>query len=157
MRSERDLSEKAVPMTPEPLAPGISVTTQVTPAAIVAAKAAGFRAIINNRPDREEPEQPSSAELEAAAKAAGLEYHHIPVVPGQFGDAQIDAFCDAIGGCAKPALAFCKSGMRATSLWALSQAGRLTTDEILRQASACGYDLTPLVSRIEARARATQA
>ena len=143
-------------MTPKPLAPDISVTTQVTPAAIAAAKAAGFRAIINNRPDREEPGQPSSAELEAAAKAAGLEYHHIPVVSGQFSDAQIGAFCDAMGGCGKPALAFCKSGMRATSLWALSQAGKLTTDEILRQAGACGYDLTPLAPRIEARAEAAQ-
>lgn len=143
-------------MNPKPLAPDISVTTQVTPAAIAAAKAAGFRAIINNRPDREEPGQPSSAELEAAAKAAGLEYHHIPVVPGQFSDAQIAAFRDAMGSCGKPALAFCKSGMRATSLWALSQAGKLTIDEILRQASACGYDLAPLVPRIEARAGAAQ-
>ncbi len=143
-------------MTPKPLAPDISVTTQVTPAAIAAAKAAGFRAIINNRPDREEPGQPSSAELEAAAKSAGLEYHYIPAVPGQFSDAQIDAFGDAMSGCGKPALAFCKSGMRATSLWALSQGGKLTTDEILRQASACGYDLTPLVPRIEARARAAR-
>ena len=73
-----------------------------------------------------------------------------------FSDAQIGAFCDAMGGCGKPALAFCKSGMRATSLWALSQAGKLTTDEILRQAGACGYDLTPLAPRIEARAEAAQ-
>lgn len=143
-------------MNPKPLAPDISVTTQVTPAAIAAAKAAGFRAIINNRPDGEEPGQPSSAELEAAARAAGLEYRHIPVVPGAFSDAQIGAFCDAMGGCDKPALAFCKSGMRATSLWALSQAGKLATDEILRKADACGYDLTPLVPRIEARARGAQ-
>lgn len=140
-------------MTHKPLAPGISVTTQVTPDAIAAAKAAGFRTIINNRPDREEPGQPTSAALAEAAKAAGLEYHHFPVVPGQFGDAQIDAFRDAMGGCGKPALAFCKSGMRATSLWALSQAGKLTTSEILRQAAACGYDLTPLTPRIEARAK----
>ena len=121
---------------------------------VAAAKTEGFRTIVNNRPDREEPGQPSSAELEAAAKAAGMAYHHIPVQPGQFSDAQVDAFCDAFGGCDRPALAFCKSGMRATSLWALSQAGTLTTDEILRQAASCGYDLTPLVPRIEARAKA---
>lgn len=143
-------------MVHKSLAPGISVTTQVTPDAIAAAKAAGFRTIINNRPDREEPGQPSSAELEAKAKAAGLEYHHIPVVPGQYGDLEIDAFRDAMGGCDKPALAFCKSGMRATSLWALSQAGKLTPAEILRQAGACGYDLTPLLPRIEARAEGAQ-
>lgn len=143
-------------MTHKPLAPGIGVTTQLTPEGIAGAKAAGFRTIVNNRPDREEPGQPSSAELEAAARAAGLDYHHIPVVPGQFADAQIDAFCEALAGCAKPTLAFCKSGTRATSLWALSQAGKLATDEILRKAAACGYDLTPLIPRIEARAKAAQ-
>jgi uncharacterized protein (TIGR01244 family) len=143
-------------MTNKPLAPGISVTTQVTPDAIAAAKAAGFRTIINNRPDQEEPGQPSSAELEAKARVMGIEYHHIPVVPGQYSDTQIDAFRDAMGGCDKPALAFCKSGMRATSLWALAQAGKLTPAEILRQAAACGYDLAPLLPRIEARAKTAQ-
>ncbi|MCW3837427.1 TIGR01244 family sulfur transferase [Sphingomonas canadensis] len=143
-------------MNHKPLAPGIGVSTQLPPAGIAAARAAGYGAIINNRPDGEEPGQPDSAELEAEARAAGLDYHHIPVVPGQFGDAQVDAFCAAMGGCEKPVLAFCKSGMRATSLWALSQAGKLTTDEILHQAAACGYDLTPLVPRIEARARAAR-
>lgn len=135
------------------LSPDLSVTEQVTPEQIRAAKATGFRAIINSRPDREEAGQPLSAELEAAAKAAGLDYYYIPVIPSQFGDAQIEAFCDAAGSCRKPALAFCKSGMRAISLWALSQAGRLTTDEILRQAGACGYDLTSLRPQLDARAR----
>lgn len=134
------------------LVPGIGVTTQITPEAIAAAAAAGFRTIINNRPDREEPGQPSSAALEAAARAAGIAYHPIPVTPGQYGDAQIRAFRAALEACDMPVLAFCKSGMRAASLWALSQAGRLGTAEILRAASICGYDLTPLAPRIEARA-----
>lgn len=140
-------------MTIKTLAPGIGVSGQVDPASIAAAKAAGFRTIINNRPDREEPGQPSSAELEAQARAAGLDYRYIPVTPGRYGEADIDRFCDAMGGCEGPALAFCKSGMRATSLWALSQAGKLPTDAILRQASACGYDLLPLIPQIEARAK----
>ena len=71
-------------------------------------------------------------------------------------DADIDAFCFAMASCDKPVLAFCKSGMRAASLWALSQAGKRTTEEILREAMACGYDLTPLVPRIEARAKAVR-
>lgn len=137
---------------PKPLAPGISVTTQLAPAEIAQFGVAGFRTIVNNRPDNEEPGQPTSAKLEAAARAAGLGYHHLPVAPGRFSDAEVDAFCDAIGGCDKPVLAFCKSGMRATSLWALSQAGKLTADEILRQAGNCGYDLSSLAPHIEARA-----
>ena len=140
-------------MTPKPLTPDISIGTQITPPAMAAARAAGFRAVIYNRPDGEEPGQPTSAELAVAARTAGLDYHYIPVVPGQYGDAQIDAFHEAMERCGKPAIAFCKSGMRATSLWALSQAGKLTTDEILRQARTCGYDLTALVPHIEARAK----
>lgn len=140
-------------MTHKPLAPDISVTTQVTPDALPASRQAGFGSIINCRPDDEEPGQPHSAELEAGARAQGIEYHHIPVVPGHFRDADIDAFCFAMESCDKPVLAFCKSGMRAASLWALSQAGRLTTAEILRQTAGCGYDLTALVPRIEARAK----
>jgi sulfide:quinone oxidoreductase len=141
-------------MAREQLAPGISITTQIAPDEIAAIKAAGFRTIINNRPDQEESGQPSSADLETKAKAAGIDYRHIPVTPGRFGDDQIDAFSAAVNGCDKPVLAFCKSGMRATSLWALSQVGVLTTAEILRQAAACGYDLSPLIPHIEARAKA---
>ena len=136
------------------LTPDISVTGQITPDTIAAAHAAGFRTVINNRPDGEESGQPSSAVLAAAAKTAGVEYHHIPVVPGQFSDGQIDAFAAVMRDCDKPVLAFCKSGMRAASLWALSQAGRLTAAEVVRQAGTCGYDLKPLAPRIEARASA---
>jgi len=144
-------------MAYKPLNPEISVTSQVAPADLAGVKAAGFGTIINNRPDGEEPGQPSSDELQAAAEKGGLAYRHIPVVPGKFSDAQVDAFRDAVADCAKPALAFCKSGLRATSLWALSQAGKVDTAEILRSASACGYDLMPLAPRIEARAKALHA
>ncbi len=144
-------------MAHKPLDADISVTTQLLPDAVSGSRAAGFGSIINCRPDDEESGQPRSADLEALARAQGIEYHHIPVVPGQFREADIDAFCFAMGSCDKPVLAFCKSGMRAASLWALSQAGKRTTDEILRQAASCGYDLTPLARRIEARAKIVHA
>lgn len=153
MNPVRNSPDRENLMHPRPISPAISVATQLTPAAIAAAKAAGFRTVINNRPDHEEAGQPTSAELEAKSKAEGLEYHHIPVVPGRFTDAQADAFGKLLDSSEKPVLAFCKSGMRATTLWALSQAGKLTADEILRQAAACGYDLRPLRGQIEARAR----
>lgn len=140
-------------MKKKPLAPGISVSPQLSQSEIAAARNAGVRTIINNRPDHEEPGQPTSAELEREAQAAGLEYRHIPVVPGQLTDHEVNAFADAMNSCEKPVLAFCKSGMRATSLWALSQAGKLSTDEIIRQAATCGYDLAPLKMRIDERAR----
>ncbi len=139
-------------MSHNELASGIHVSSQLTPDAIAAAKAAGIRTIINNRPDGEEAGQPASAALEAAARAHGLAYRHIPVTPGNISDAQVDAFRDALEACPKPALAFCKSGMRAASLWGLSQAGTRTTGDIVRRAAACGYDLASLAARLETRA-----
>jgi sulfide:quinone oxidoreductase len=137
------------------LAEGINVSTQLYPGEITAAKNAGVRTIINNRPDLEEQGQPMSADLQREAHAAGLEYHHIPVVPGALTDSDIERFRDVLGQCGMPILAFCKSGMRAASLWSLAQAGKLPTEEIVRQAASCGYDLAPLVPRIEDRAKKT--
>lgn len=138
------------------LASDIRISGQLTPDVIAAAKAAGIRTIINNRPDGEEPGQPASAELEAAARTQGLAYRHIPATPGNFSDAQADAFREALDDCPKPALAFCKSGMRAASLWALSQAGMRSTDEIVGRAASCGYDLAPLTAQLKTRATAAK-
>jgi uncharacterized protein (TIGR01244 family) len=55
---------------------------QISIADVAEAARQGFRTVINNRPDDEEPGQPSSAEIEAAARAAGLAYFHIPVRGG---------------------------------------------------------------------------
>src|SRR3954471_24893609 len=95
------------------------VAGQIGPGDTVEAAARGIRVIINNRPDGEEPGQPAGAEIEAAAKAAGLGYRHIPVAGG-FSAAQVTAMADALAG--GPALAFCRSGTRSTFLWALARA-----------------------------------
>ena len=74
----------------------LSVRPQVTAGDIRMAKANGFAAIINNRPDDEEPGQPSAADNRAVAAAEVLGYTHIPVVPGQISETQIRAFQDAL-------------------------------------------------------------
>ena len=51
----------------------LSCREQIAPADIAALAAAGFRSIICNRPDGEGADQPVFAEIEAAARAAGLE------------------------------------------------------------------------------------
>jgi uncharacterized protein (TIGR01244 family) len=80
-------------------------------------------AIVNNRPDDEEPGQPSAAEMASAAEAAGLSYRHIPVAGG-FSPEQVDAMAAALAEAGGPVLAFCKSGTRSTFLWALAEAQR---------------------------------
>jgi uncharacterized protein (TIGR01244 family) len=100
------------------------------------------RLIVNNRPDREEPGQPHSAEIEAAARAAGLGYRHIPVAKG-FSAWQVEAMADALEH--GPVLAFCRSGMRSTHLWALARASRgIPAPTLIGLAADAGYDLSDL-------------
>ena len=125
----------------------VSVCSFVTPEELPAL-AGEFGTIINNRPDAEEAGQASSAELEAAARKADLDYVHIPVVPGQINDEQVARFAKVLAEKPGSKLAFCKSGTRAASLWALSQAGSRDADDILAAARAAGYDLSALKPRL---------
>ncbi len=106
-----------------PVAPDVCVAAQLTPAAMAEAAAAGFRSIVNNRPDHEHgPGQPTSAEIEAAARAAGLEYRHLPVDGAWQSPEQIAAFGRLLAELPRPVLAFCRSGARSTRLYAAAQA-----------------------------------
>ena len=80
----------------------------------------------------------------------GLAYHHLPAVSGQISDAQVEAFRTALGGAEKPALAFCRTGTRSTTLWALAASDRLSPQEILQTTSGAGYDLETLRPQLEA-------
>lgn len=136
---------------PKTLTDEIAVCAFVPPEKL-AELAPKFRTIVNNRPDHEEPRQPSSAELEAEARRLGLDYVHIPVVPGQVDDLQVAAFGEAVSNRKGTVLAFCKTGRRAAILWALSQAGRRNADEILDTAAAAGHDLSALRPKLEEKA-----
>jgi uncharacterized protein (TIGR01244 family) len=84
------------------LAEKLSVSSQLTPPDLTAAAHQGIRSIINNRPDAEASDQPTSAEIEAAAAALGLGYRHIPVVPGQIDDKDIANFSVALAALEAP-------------------------------------------------------
>lgn len=117
---------------------------QLTVGDVDEAAAQGIRMIVNNRPDGEEPGQPSSVEIEAAARAAGLDYRHIPVA-GTFPPEQVEAMAQALGE--GPVLAFCRSGTRSTFLWALARSARGTpADESVAAAAAAGFDLRPILA-----------
>ena len=114
--------------------------------------AASFRTIINNRPDAEEPGQPTSSQLEAEARRLGLDYIHLPVMPGKITDDQVRKFSEAIARRQRPILAFCKTGTRSATLWALSQSGKRTPDDILKTAAGAGYDLSSLAAKLGEKA-----
>ena len=124
----------------------ILVAGQIDPADVAALSGRGVTLIVNNRPDDEEPSQPPAAEIEAAAKAAGIGYRHIPVAGG-FSQEQVSAMSEALASTSGTVLAFCRSGTRSTFLWALarSQAGH-PADELMLKAATAGYDLRPIAA-----------
>ena len=116
---------------------------QVSPDALTALAEAGVGRLINNRPDHEEPGQPTAAEMEAAARAAGLDYRWIPI-SGLPSPAQAAAVAEALAD-GTPTLLFCRSGMRSSAAWAMAEcAGGADPDAVRAAASVAGYDLSRL-------------
>jgi uncharacterized protein (TIGR01244 family) len=121
-----------------------SVSPQISLADLAGAAAAGFTLIINNRPDGEAPGQPTSAEMDAAARAAGLDYLYAPVI-GRPGPAQVEAVREAVAGAPGKVLAYCRSGTRSICTWAIGQQGAVAHDDLIRLGAAAGYDLSPVL------------
>ena len=100
----------------------LSVTGQITAADLPALAAQGYRTIICNRPDGEEPGQPPVAGIEAAARRLGLTFRNLPVVPGLIKDADARSFGQMVQELPGPVLAYCRSGARCGALWAMASA-----------------------------------
>ncbi|MDV9033034.1 TIGR01244 family sulfur transferase [Pseudomonas sp. RAC1] len=130
------------------LADGVFVSGQISPDDIPEIAALGVKTIVCNRPDGEDAQQPLSQSILNAAEQAGIAYIYMPVVSGSVSDADAAAFGEAISTSDGSVLAFCRSGMRSTTLWALSQATQRCTNTILEQVSRAGFDLTPLKARL---------
>lgn len=100
----------------------LAVAPQLTPEAMAAAAAAGFRSVINNRPDFEGgPGQPTNAAMEAAARAAGLEYAFLPVASGFQTPQEAERMAELMERLPKPVLAFCRSGARSGRLYQMAR------------------------------------
>lgn len=133
--------------------PNLAVSAQILPEDVPALAEAGFKVLVNNRPDDEVGPEIDHAAMERAATAAGMRYHYLPFHPGQITSQLIGDFGTAIGG-PGPVVAYCRSGNRSTVLWALNQAGRMPEDEIVETAGQAGYDLTgvrPLIASLADR------
>jgi len=131
----------------------ISVAPQITTEDLADIAAAGFVAIVNNRPDHEEGGQPDGAEIRAAAEAAGLGYIEIPVTHAGFSANQVEAMADFLEAAGGPVLAFCRSGTRSCNLWALAAASRgARPDELTAKGAGAGYDLSGIRPMLDALA-----
>jgi len=120
-----------------------AVSPQLSLANIAAAKAQGFQVVINNRPDGEMFGQPASDEMAAACLAAGLTYHALPF-SGPPPREVVEQTAALVGAAPGPILAFCRSGTRSITAWALAEAlaGRRKADDIIALAANAGYDLS---------------
>jgi uncharacterized protein (TIGR01244 family) len=119
-----------------------AVSPQISAADVAAAAADGVTLVINNRPDGEAPDQPAGAVIEAAAREAGLDYVHIPVL-GRPTSAQVQAMNAAIEAAPGKVLAYCRSGTRSITTWALGVDEPRET--VLGLARAAGYDLSGML------------
>tara|TARA_B110000093_G_scaffold166414_1_gene191760 strand:+ start:956 stop:1354 length:399 start_codon:yes stop_codon:yes gene_type:complete len=120
------------------------VSDQITEKDIEQLKEAGFKTIFCNRPDNEEQNQVTVKSIQDKAIESGLNFIHQPVIGGQISQNDIDQFSDYYDAAEKPIFAYCRTGTRSSMLWALSESGKRSIDEILRLTSAAGYNLSNL-------------
>lgn len=105
------------------VAPDVCVAPQLDPSAMAWAAQSGFKSVVNNRPDFEGgPTQPTNASIEAAARAAGLEYAYLPVNGGYQSPEEIERFAELLRTLPRPLLAFCRSGARSGKLYQAASA-----------------------------------
>jgi uncharacterized protein (TIGR01244 family) len=130
-------------MSPRPLSATVWASPQLAPETLVDLAAAGIRQIISNRPDGEDPGQPTAAEMETAARTAGLSFVWIPV-SGMPGPSQTEAVSGALAD-GLPTVMFCRSGTRSAMVWAMAERMRgADADDLRAAAASAGYDLSRL-------------
>ena len=134
----------------------ILVAPQISVTAIAEAQAQGVTLVINNRPEGESEDQTPGDAIEAAARAAGLDYVSIPITHSGFSQPQISAMVTALKGARGKVLAYCRSGTRSTNLWALAEAAQGgDPDSLINIAAKAGYDISgirPLLDMLKAQA-----
>ena len=134
----------------------VSVAEQITPEQLPELAAEGFGVLVCNRPDDEAQGQPAFADIEAEARAHGMEAVHIPFRGADISDAQRAEFIELLNA-DKKILAFCRTGNRSSLLWAAArQALGGAPDEILAQAKAVGMDVSAALKDSNASAAPPQ-
>ena len=118
----------------------VAVSGQIRPDVVPQIAEAGYKVLINNRPDGEEPGQPSNADIAVAAEQAGLEYHHLPVTAMDFPGSGIEQMADFFDDEQRPVFAFCRTGTRCTNLWIVTRPEG-EREQAIADARGLGFDL----------------
>ena len=136
------------------LSDDLSVTGQISVADIAALKQAGFATIMCNRPEGETPDQTPFDAIAEAAREWDMSVASVPVTNGAFGPDEARRFGEELAKLPKPAIAYCRSGMRSTTLWVMSQAMANDDETQVRAAVQAaldaGYDMRPVAPQLAA-------
>lgn len=134
------------------------VSPQISVEDVAAAKAMGIAMIINNRPEGEEPGQTTGADIETAARAAGIDYAAVPVTHAGFSPWQLDGLDEALAKAGQgKVLAYCRSGTRSTLLWALARArAGHDTEVTAEKAASAGYDVSSIREIMDSLAKSAK-
>jgi len=125
-----------------------AVAPQISEEDMEAIVAAGFKTIIANRPDGEGgPDQPAMGIIRAKAESLGIAFHALPF-SGAPSTEIANRQGELIAESEKPVLAYCRTGTRSVTAWALSQAGEGSANDVISSAAKAGYDLEGLRSRL---------
>lgn len=134
------------------LSPDFAVAPQLMAEDFPEVAEQGFKSIIGNRPDGEQPGQLSSADAAQLAKANGLQFRHLPLVmPIVLEEATSDATQELIDTLPKPILAYCRSGTRSAMAWAGALSRTLPVDEVVGRLQAGGYEAAGLADALKER------
>jgi uncharacterized protein (TIGR01244 family) len=136
----------------------VAIAGQLTPQDMKDIAEAGYVAVVNNRPDGEAMfGQPRTADLKAAAEAAGLVFLDLPFSGPRATPDQVRAFAELLATRPGRVVAYCKSGMRSSLLWgAAALAGGRSLDEVLGAARRAGQELEPVGETMVALAQAVR-
>ncbi|MDB5397898.1 MAG: blh [Rhodospirillales bacterium] len=128
------------------LTDSFSVASQIVADDIREIAGAGFRTLINNRPDNEEPGQLTSDAARGRAEILGVAYHYLPFTASTLTLAEIESFERLMAEADGPVIAHCRSGTRCYLLWAASELrnGTASAEVLIRQAADRGFDIAAL-------------
>lgn len=125
-----------------------SVAPQITEDDMETIAAAGFKTIIANRPDGEGgPDQPAMGAIRAKAESLGIAFRALPFSGGPSSEIA-DRQGELIAESPKPVLAYCRTGTRSITAWALSQASEGSASDVISAAAQAGYDLEGLRAQL---------
>lgn len=127
-----------------------NVSPQISVEDVADIKAAGIATVICNRPDAEVPPSHQADAIRAAVEAAGMVFEELPITHQTMTPDRVAVQSSIVEASDGPVLAYCASGTRCSILWAFSQAGHLSSDEILSSVARAGYDLSAMRPTLDA-------